>query len=94
VLLVALLVWTPGRGAAFWLLLVSLAMLIIVQLLFWTMTQSVNRFWWENTETGTTIQRLFGTVSGERQFLIGRWCLIVGNCRTFFELSPRRSLWS
>jgi hypothetical protein len=65
VLLVALLVWTPGRGAAFWLLLVSLAMLIIVQLLFWTMTQPVNRFWWEKTESGTTTQRLFGTVSGE-----------------------------
>src|SRR5205814_9997361 len=63
VLLVALLVLTPAQSSGFWLVLAALAMLIIVQLLFWTMTQPVNRFWFDRAKSRTTPRRLFGTVT-------------------------------
>ena len=78
VLLAALLALSPARSITFWLTLAALAMLIIVQLLFWTMTQPVNRFWFEKTQSGEAAHRLFGSVSPaaanpDWKALRGRW---------------------
>ncbi|HEX3915479.1 MAG TPA: hypothetical protein VHW71_18415 [Steroidobacteraceae bacterium] len=68
VLLVVLLAVSPERSIPFWLTLAALAMLIVVQIIFWTMTQPVNRFWFEKTRGTTTadgdgaVHRLFGSV--------------------------------
>src|SRR5690348_2549011 len=51
-LLLALVVLTsPERTLRFVLLVTALLAIIIVQLVFWTLTQPVNRYWLETTAT-------------------------------------------
>jgi hypothetical protein len=61
-----LLVLTAGHTLEFWLEAAALFALVVVQVLFWRMTQPVNRYWLEHTSTTSTAQAFFGSVkSGE-----------------------------
>ena len=60
----ALLVLTPSGTAEFWLFAGALAALVMVQVIFWTMTQPVNSFWLKETELGRMATRFFETRSG------------------------------
>jgi hypothetical protein len=57
-----LLVTTPFATRAFWLVALSLAALIVVQAVFWLITQPVNKYWLEGIDTGTAAKRFFGAV--------------------------------
>lgn len=60
-LLVALTVLVPTqRGVQFALIATALIAIILVHVIFWTMTQPVNRYWLETTETSAVAQKFFG----------------------------------
>jgi hypothetical protein len=42
----------------------ALAALIFVQVIFWTMTQPVNKYWLEKTELSRVASRFFDTAAG------------------------------
>lgn len=56
-----LLILTPGHSLQFWLVAGALAALVAVQVIFWTMTQPVNKYWMRNTELSRTASRFFET---------------------------------
>lgn len=57
----ALLLMTPGKTVPFWLTAGGLAALIVMHLIFWVMTQPVNKAWLRETELTASAQRFFGT---------------------------------
>ena len=54
-----LLVLTPDE-VRFWLIACALAALIVMHLIFWLMTQPVNKFWLRDTELTASAGRFFG----------------------------------
>src|SRR5262245_35836403 len=56
-----LLFMTPAGTAAYWLVAGALLAMIVVQIIFWTMTQPANRFWLEGTELSRPATRFFQT---------------------------------
>jgi len=56
-----LLLMTPGGTRQFWLIAGALAALLVTHLIFWVMTQPVNRFWLEETELTASAKRFFRT---------------------------------
>jgi hypothetical protein len=59
----ALLFMAPRGSAQFWLIAVALAALVTVQIIFWIMTQPVNKYWLRNTELSRLGTRFFETGS-------------------------------
>ena len=57
----ALLILTPRESPQFWLVAGALTALVAVQVIFWTMTQPVNRYWLQNTELSRVATRFFET---------------------------------
>ena len=57
----ALLLMAPTGSAQFWLIAGVLAALIVTHLIFWTVTQPVNRAWLRETELTAPARRFFGT---------------------------------
>lgn len=56
-----LLLTKPLGSTPFWLMLVALAALTLMQLIFWLMTQPVNRHWLRETKLTGSARRFFGT---------------------------------
>jgi len=56
-----LLILTPSNSVQFWLVAGALTALAAVQVIFWTMTQPVNKYWLPNTELSRTASRFFET---------------------------------
>ena len=56
-----LLLVTPIGTTQFWLIAMALASLIVMHLIFWLMTQPVNKFWLKDEKLGAATQRFFGT---------------------------------
>ena len=73
----ALLILTPRASRQFWLVAGALAALVTVQVIFWTMTQPVNRYWLQNTELSRGATRFFETGSaapaGDWTVMRDRW---------------------
>jgi hypothetical protein len=59
-----LLLLTPTGTTQFWLIAVALAALVVMHLIFWLMTQPVNRFWLQDETLTASAQRFFGTNRG------------------------------
>jgi hypothetical protein len=59
----ALLLSTPSGSAQFWLTGAALVALVAVQIIFWVMTQPVNKYWLENTDLSRVATRFFDTAS-------------------------------
>ncbi len=72
-----LLILTPTGSLQFWLLAAALAALVTVQVIFWVMTQPVNRYWLQNTQLSGTATRFFETGSaapaGDWTVMRDRW---------------------
>lgn len=62
----ALLILTPGDTPQFWLIAGGLAALTAVQVIFWTMTQPVNRYWLQSTDLSRLGKRFFETGGAAR----------------------------
>jgi len=58
---IVLLISTDRSSLQFWLVAGALAALILVQSIFWFMTQPVNKYWLENTELSRVATRFFDT---------------------------------
>ena len=56
-----LLILTPPGSLQFWLVAGALVALATVQVIFWFMTQPVNRYWLQNTELSGVATRFFET---------------------------------
>lgn len=56
-----LLLMTSGGSAAFWLIAGALVALIVMHLIFWVVTQPVNRAWLRETTLAAPARRFFGT---------------------------------
>jgi len=59
--LIALLTFTPLTSTAVWLITIALVATVLTQVVFWGMTQPVNRIWAENYELGKAGKTFFGT---------------------------------
>lgn len=57
----ALLLMTPSGSGAFWLVAGALIALIVMHLIFWVVTQPVNRAWLRETTLAAPAKRFFGT---------------------------------
>ncbi|WP_245517123.1 MULTISPECIES: anthrone oxygenase family protein [unclassified Mesorhizobium] len=55
------LMLTPSGPVQFWLIAGALAALLIVQLVFWFMTQPINKRWLQETELTSAAKRFFAT---------------------------------
>jgi hypothetical protein len=60
---IALLVLTPTGSVQFWLILGALAAFVVVQAIFWLMTQPVNKYWLIKTDLSGVATRFFETGS-------------------------------
>src|SRR4029453_15606833 len=67
-----LLTLTPRNSPQFSLVAGALAALVAVQVIFWTMTQPVNKYWLQNTELSPVATRFFQT---RRAGPAGYWTL-------------------
>jgi hypothetical protein len=56
-----LVLTTPLGSTPFWLILVALAALTFMQVIFWLVTQPVNRHWLRETQLSGSAKRFFGT---------------------------------
>ena len=74
---VTLLILPPRNSPQFWLISAALAALVAVQVIFWTMTQPVNKYWLQNTELSRVATRFFQTSStvpaGDWTVVRDRW---------------------
>src|SRR5215831_15327393 len=61
-----LVLTTPRDHAAFWWLLVSLLAVAGMQVVFWLVTQPVNRFWLKNERLGTAGAKFFSVDRGTK----------------------------
>ena len=59
--MLVLLLLTPRGGAQFWLIAAALTALIVVHLIFWVMTQPVNKYWLRQTKLTASAERFFET---------------------------------
>ncbi|MDF2996715.1 MAG: hypothetical protein K0R27_2352 [Xanthobacteraceae bacterium] len=64
-----LLLTKPLGSTPFWLMLFGLAALTFMQLIFWLMTQPVNRHWLRETQITDSAKRFFGTEDAEADAL-------------------------
>jgi hypothetical protein len=55
----ALLILTPRHSLQFWLVAGALAVLLVVQVIFWTMTQPVNKYWLQHMDLTRVATRFF-----------------------------------
>jgi hypothetical protein len=72
----ALLILTPPGSLQFWLVAGALVALVSLQLIFWFMTQPVNRHWLQNTELSGVATRFFETgaaAAGDWTEMRDRW---------------------
>jgi Domain of unknown function (DUF1772) len=69
---VTLLILTPRNSPQFWLISAALAALVAVQVIFWTMTQPVNKYWLQNTELSRVATR-FAVPAGDWTVMRDRW---------------------
>jgi Domain of unknown function (DUF1772) len=74
---VILLILTPRNSLQFWLISAALAALVAVRVIFWTMTQPVNKYWLQNTELSRVATHFFETGSaaatGDWTVMRDRW---------------------
>lgn len=68
--LAALLAFTPPGTAAFWLTALALAASAATQLIFWLVTQPVNRIWASKLDLGKAGERFF---SPDKAASLGDW---------------------
>ena len=72
-----LLIATPNNSVQFWLVAGALAALAAVQVIFWTMTQPVNKYWLRNTELSRAASGFFETgaavMAGDWTQMRDRW---------------------
>jgi hypothetical protein len=54
-----LLILTPQLSLQFWLVLSAFASLVAVQVIFWTLTQPLNKYWLQDTELSRSAIRFF-----------------------------------
>jgi hypothetical protein len=54
-----LLIVTPQHSLQFWLVLAAFASSVTVQIIFWTLTQPLNKYWLQNTELSRSATRFF-----------------------------------
>lgn len=59
------LMFAGPPGTRFWLILAAAAALAMVHVVFWTMTQPVNRLWVRNTRLDPAAERFFNTGAPE-----------------------------
>jgi Domain of unknown function (DUF1772) len=59
-----LLLMTPGGAPEFWLIACALVAFVVVQVIFWAMTQPVNKYWLRETKLGGSAKRFFDTGTG------------------------------
>ncbi|WP_206185347.1 anthrone oxygenase family protein [Sphingosinicella sp. CPCC 101087] len=74
----ALLATIPVGTSRFWLIAGSLAALLVVQLIFWTMTQPVNRYWLQAQPLTGSARNFFDTgaaaeAPGDWRSMRDRW---------------------
>src|SRR5258706_15986293 len=60
----ALLIATPSDDPPFWLTFVALLALIAMHLIFWLVTQRVNKFWFVDKNATALSLQFFGAASG------------------------------
>lgn len=60
-----LLALTPPTDAIFWLVLVGLLALIAMHIVFWTVTQPINKYWLAGKDLSGPCARFFGNAPGE-----------------------------
>lgn len=65
-LLAALLFLIPAYSARFWLVAGAFVGMILVQVIFWTMTAPANRYWVAGVKTTPAAQQFFGSVDPGR----------------------------
>ena len=58
---VILLALTPPGSLAFWLVLVALVGLIAMQVVFWALTQPVNKYWMQGQKLNATGKKFFAS---------------------------------
>jgi hypothetical protein len=58
---IALLVITPPQAQQFGLIAAAFVAFAVVQVIFWTMTQPVNKYWLRHTDLGASGKRFFET---------------------------------
>jgi hypothetical protein len=72
-----LLIMTPWASPQFWLVGGAVAALVLVQVIFWTMTQPVNKYWLQSTELSRVATRFFDTgtaaPAGDWKDMRDRW---------------------
>jgi hypothetical protein len=56
-----MLFMTPRQSPQFWLVAGAVIAFVIVQVIFWLMTQPVNKYWLENTELSHAATRFFAS---------------------------------
>jgi hypothetical protein len=61
-----LLLVTPSGTRQFWLIAGALAAVLVTHVVFWVMTQPVNRFWLEKTELTASAKSFFRTERTDR----------------------------
>ncbi len=75
--LIALLVLAPLEGAVFWLTALALLAAVITHVIFWFVTQPVNRIWVKGQNLGKTAEKFFSpdgpAASGDWTKLRDRW---------------------
>ena len=59
VLLAALLLLVPRSGLAVWLIGIAFAAAVLTQIIFWTITAPVNRYWLRGTKLSGTTKQFF-----------------------------------
>ena len=77
----ALLLVGPEGTARAWLTAGALVALITMHLVFWIMTQPVNRFWLSDTQLTAPAQRFFSTGGTARPCRTGPPCATAGSAR-------------
>jgi hypothetical protein len=72
-----LLILTPRPSLRFWLVLAAFASLVAVQVIFWTLTQPLNKYWLQNTKLSRSATRFFeagsATAAADWTVMRDRW---------------------
>ena len=93
VAILILLVMTPRGTPAFWLAAGALLAFLVMQLIFWIMTQPINKVWLEQTKLTASAARFFGTEreAGIAHLLLPDWTVFatVGSAPTFYGRWPQ-----
>jgi hypothetical protein len=72
-----LLMLTPQLSLQFWLVLAAFVSLVTVQVIFWTLTQPLNKYWLQNAELSRSATRFFeagsAPATADRTVMRDRW---------------------